>query len=246
MYDYEDIICTKNDFTDIPSQQTALFSKLLAVFPNDSQEKSTENKISENHDSDEEMEISQDLFVIESTENHADDDSDGAEDADVNMRFIQSIVQLKSIINSRSSVSVKKFQDILELFVSSGESGLDVERRLSFQNESVSCCALRFVMRSSETNDLLKFSLQKVLSYLNQSMNSSWWDGDDDTSLISHAIKTVKQLLDFASVGNECMGFCLETCLKFVTGLVDEIYNGTEINKVGFRYRVKFGRGTAW
>ncbi|XP_071455727.1 uncharacterized protein [Hetaerina americana] len=183
-----------------------------------------------------EMATSQDMFLNESVSKSIEfNESDDDEEADANVRFIEAVIQLKSIINSRSTISANKFKDVLELFLSPEKLGqsksIIVRDKKIWSNESISCCALGYVMRSSETNKLLCLSFERVLEYLSQSVNSLDWDGDDENSLIAHAIKTIRQLIDLASVGSDGLTYCLYASLKFVTSLVDQLKDGKDMNQ---------------
>ncbi|XP_046392469.1 uncharacterized protein LOC124160616 [Ischnura elegans] len=217
---------------DISQQQEALFSKLWAVVPTDYGDMSKE-KIRENSN---EIDISQDIPLRESLDKNAEDNkSDDDSEADANVRFIEAVVQLKSFINSRSTIPANKFKDVLELFLSpeallednpvTGKSGR------SWSNESIPCCALGYVLQSSETNELLCLSFERVLKYLGQSLNSQEWDGHDDNSLIAHAIKTIGQLIEMAGTGSESLTYCQNACLKFATTLIDQLTTDKDMNK---------------
>ncbi|XP_023708421.1 uncharacterized protein LOC111864987 isoform X3 [Cryptotermes secundus] len=213
---------------------------------------------------------SHDMFESEDFMSQVDKNSDASpmEQNELNLRFIQAMIQLKSVVNTCSYISATELQNILlavhtddsketdELHTDCGHESLISHRSRNQQNTAihnfphseigfgfgtnrdcnVSGGILKYLMCSSGANHLLVRSVEAVLQYLSQSIQTEKSESLDlifqswKGSVLEYSLNVVHQLVDhFAQQGEE-QNECREVCFTFIRNVIDGILNADSPN----------------
>jgi hypothetical protein len=181
------------------------------------------------------------------------------EQNELNLQFIQAMVQLKSVVNTSSYIPASELQNIL-LTVNTGNNkaveelqtdcGQVLDRSIipshsemdfgfgTNRGTSVSSGILKYIIHSSNANRLLVCSVESVLQYLGQSILTEKLESLDlivqnwKGSVLEYSLDVLIQLVDhFARQGEE-QNECREVCFTFIRSVVDRILNNSSLNMV--------------
>ncbi|XP_021925448.1 uncharacterized protein LOC110832610 isoform X3 [Zootermopsis nevadensis] len=208
---------------------------------------------------------SNDMFESENNMSWTDvqvgNDSDDLmmEQNEINLQFIQAMVQLKSVANSCSYVPTSELQNIL-LTVNTGNDrevkefqtdcshGPDrsvipnfPHSELDFgfvtnRGSSVSSGILKYIIHSSDANRLLVRSIESVLQYLGQSILTEKYESLDKIvqnwkgSVLEYSLNVVVELVNYFGCQGEEQNECREVCFGFIRNVVDKILNTDSLN----------------
>jgi hypothetical protein len=199
------------------------------------------------------------------TDIQADNSSDDLlmQQNDLNLQFIQAMVQLKSVINTCSHIPASALQNIL-LTVNTGNK----KETAAFQADcsygshtsvisdfphydmdfgfgtnrgaTVSSGILKYIIHSSDASHLLVRSVESVLQYLGQSILTEKCELLDfivenwKGSVLECSLNVVIELVDHLACQGEEQNECRVVCFSFIRSVVDRILNTDSLNMVIF------------
>lgn len=186
------------------------------------------------------------------------------EQNELNLQFIQAMVQLKSVVNTCSYIPASELQNIL-LTVNTGNNkevkefqtdcGYGSDRSIipnfphsemdfgfgTNRGASVSSGILKYITHSSDANRLLVHSVESVLQYLGQSILTEKCESLDmivqnwKGSVLEYSLDVVIELVDHCARQGEEQNECREVCFSFIRNVVDRILNTDSLNMVIFK-----------